>query len=462
VTGACAAPSAAWYFRPDGWVMACCASWHPLGRVTGPERQSLREIWDGHATRVLRDALDEHDYTVGCWECGLAAGHDRREQSLAATFDRWSPTDSPAHPALMDFALSNRCNLECVMCNGGLSSAIRARREGRPPLPPAYDDRFFAELWEFLPHLRRAQFKGGEPFLSLEHRRVWDRLLETGHRPEISVTTNGTLWNESVERYLRELRMEVVVSVDAIDPARLEQIRVGIDPEQFWRNVDRIQAVTDETGRALTLSFCLMADNWQELGPFLAETDRRGVVPDVIWVDGPARFNLLTAGREVLEAARQGLGRAAGPHGSAARRIWEDAVARLEDAGPAVPVTVGSGARRRGLDVFRSELSAAGEPQLLELEYRDAVIRQVRVPEWAEDLAPRDWIGWGLDETMTLLATRVPGTMRSSIEPLDGGVHRAEFLFADVSPALRLRGVYVPDPVDSSTSHLLLTLVDAA
>lgn len=450
--------------------MACCGGWHPLGRVTGPDRQSLHDIWSGRAAEALRSAVSDHDYTLGCWECGHAAVAGRRDTSLAVEFDRWSTPTMAPYPSVMDFALSNRCNLECVMCNGGLSSTIRARRERRPPLPQAYDDRFFEGLWEFLPHVRRALFKGGEPFLSPEHRRIWDRLLETGDRPEISITTNGSIWNESVERYLRDLRMEVIISVDAIDPALLSRIRVGLDPHRFWRNVDRIQAVTTNTGQPLTLSFCLMAHNWRELGSFLAETDRRGVAADVIWVDGPDRFNLLTSPPTELAATLQDLeADAARREGlsAPARRLWDDTLARLRAAVAAsspgvVRVAAPTGSRYPQLDAYRSELRGSSPAGLLELEYRDAVIRAVKIPEWAVPLEPQEWIGIGLDETMTVLATRGPGVMRSSIETLAGGVHRAQLVFEGHASPFRLVALYIPQTDDLSTSHMLLSLVDAA
>jgi MoaA/NifB/PqqE/SkfB family radical SAM enzyme len=68
-------------------------------------------------------------------------------------------------PKVMEFELSNECNLECVMCNGSFSSSIRKNREKLPPIISPYNDDFVNELDAFIPHLTDAKFLGGEPFM---------------------------------------------------------------------------------------------------------------------------------------------------------------------------------------------------------------------------------------------------------------------------------------------------------
>lgn len=471
VAAACAAPWSALYFRPDGHVATCCGSWHLLGRVTGPDRRSLRELWDGAELAQLRAAMEAHDYGLGCWECGRQAGAGDRAGSLAADFDRYAAGLPARYPQLLDLALSNRCNLQCVMCNGGLSSSIRRHREGREPLPSAYDDRFFAELDEFLPHARRLQFKGGEPFLARENRRIWDRLIELGGRREVCVTTNGTIWNRNVERYVDELAMEVILSVDAMDPGVLSAVRVGTDPDALWANVDRFRAATERNGTHLTLAMCLMSDTWQELGAFLAEVDRRDLRADVIWVDGPARFNLLTQPPEMLADAARAL-EAESPRRAGLRAdlraLWEDAVERVAAAAarpaPAATAVSIDGRRdwRAEVATWRAELRrGAVIPDLVELEYEHDVIRRVDVPDWAAFLDPDAWVGTGLDETMAVVAAAAGTTVRSEVESLTSGVHRARLTLGTGPAARVLDACLVPGPAGSGESRLLIALAAA-
>ncbi|MFM7069899.1 MAG: radical SAM protein, partial [Actinomycetes bacterium] len=287
---ACYAPHSALYFQPDGIVRACCVTVFVAGSVVGDHRPSLEEIWRGALLDSQRRALEEGDYGLGCQECEVVAAAGGRDAAVAHHFDRFAEGVPHEYPKLLDFALSSRCNLQCVMCNGELSSTIRTQREGLPPLPEVYDDRFFDELDAFLPHAERLQFKGGEPFLARENRRVWDSLIDQGLRPEISVTTNGTVFNDQVEHYVRELRMHPNVSVDGVTAETLESIRVGVRSDQLWHNIDRFQTLGEETGTGMTLSFCLLSTNWREVVPFLHEADRRRVNCNVIFVHQPERF----------------------------------------------------------------------------------------------------------------------------------------------------------------------------
>jgi wyosine [tRNA(Phe)-imidazoG37] synthetase (radical SAM superfamily) len=473
LVAACAAPSTSLYFRPDGYVAACCGGWHLLGRVCGDERRSIREIWEGDAAAILRDAVAVGDFGYGCWECGQHITAGRREASLAADFDRYalSSPGVPDHPSMMDFALSNRCNLQCVMCNGGLSSAIRHHREGRDPMPAAYDDRFFDELDEFLPHLVRAQFKGGEPFLARENRRIWDRFRQLGGTREVCVTTNGTIWNEHVERWVGDLAMELIVSIDAIEPATLERIRVGTDAERLWRNVDRFAAITAVTGAPLTLCMCLMADNWRELGPFLREVDRRGLHPRVIWVDGPARFNVLTMPTAELEQAVRTLSDDVGMRATLspdALAIWDDAVERLSEALDArrraeVAVHVGTAPAPTAVDLRgeqRKELSSVTPHALVELELVNDVVVDVVAPEWAAWLGPDDWVGTGLEQIMTVIAAAAGVTMRYEVESAEHGVHRAVLTFGTDGGPTTVRATLVPSPDTVGSSSLFMALLD--
>ncbi len=464
VTGACSAPSAALYLRPDGQVAACCGSWHLLGSVTGPDRRSLREIWHGARAAQLRDAVAAHDFGLGCWECGQLVRAGRRSASLAASFDRWGA--DAEYPAMIDFAMSNRCNLQCVMCNGGLSSAIRRHREHREPLPAAYDERFFDELREFLPHLRRAQFKGGEPFLAPENRRVWDDLLAIGARPEVCVTTNGTVWSKDVRRYVEDLAMDVIVSVDATEPDVLRSIRVGVDPDRLWRNVDRLAEITRRTGATLDLHMCLMSTNWAQLAPFLLEADRRELGADLIWVDGPAQFNLLTMPLADLAAAHEQL-RAAEPGLDGLRddlrSIWDGAIERIGDAvsrrqGTAVAAPVPA-TEDDPAEVRRRALTAAGRTPVVELELVDDVIRTATVPEWARWLDPQSWVGRGLEETVTVISQSAGSSVRTEVESLPGGVHRARFTFDPGAEEVLLDGWYLPGR-EAGRSHLILVHVE--
>jgi MoaA/NifB/PqqE/SkfB family radical SAM enzyme len=349
------------------------------------------------------------DLRLGCDECAHHIDDGRRGDSIAPHYDHIVPELGDRQgPRLIDFALSSTCNLQCVMCNGELSSAIRVQREGRARRPSAYDDRFFDELRAFLPTLRTAVFKGGEPFLARETRRVWDDLLELAPGCSVSVTTNGTVMSPDVERYVRDLRMHVVVSIDGASPEANEAIRVGTDHQQVLANIHRFVELTAEVGSSVSLSFCLMTVNWQELAPLLDLAEGLGVSVDVIWVNQPHRFDLLELPEKELDEVRRGLAAQDRPGRFARCSATFRAVLDRIDArllGPvAVPVSVGLRRQVGGtIDSLAAELRAWSGVDPVVVRCDADVIAHVEGSAWATWMNTGAWIGRSRHEILGML-----------------------------------------------------------
>ncbi|MFN8050289.1 MAG: radical SAM protein [Acidimicrobiales bacterium] len=284
---ACAAPSAAMYLDQRGDVRACCwNSLHPMGNV---ENDTLHDIWFGGRADELRAALAADDYSLGCHACAQMAARGNDALVFARSFDHLPVTTPLGYPSEISFAMSNTCNLQCVMCRGEWSSSIRAQREHLPPLPEVYHDRFFDELREFLPHLTSAKFLGGEPFLQRETYRIWDLMTELGLRIPCSVTTNATQWSPRVERALDAHPVSITVSLDGMSAATYESIRVGASHEAVMANVARFHEAARRHDTFFSLTWCLMPDNWHEFGDYLLLADRLDCVAGVNTVPEPRR-----------------------------------------------------------------------------------------------------------------------------------------------------------------------------
>lgn len=468
---ACHAPYASLYFQPDGTIRTCCTSPVPLGVVRPDMERPIRSALDGPTVARQKQALDRGDFSVGCRECGVPASHGLRHVSLAASFDRYGSSTPPAYPRVMDFALSSHCNLQCVMCNGDLSSSIRSGREQRPPLPHSYGESFFAELAEFLPHLERAHFKGGEPFLSRDTQRVWDLMLDLGVDCEVVVTTNATTWSPRVERYVRDLKMHVVASVDGMTSATLESIRVGVHHEQMWTNIDHLQRVTEETGRGLTISWCLVPQNVQELGDFFVETTRRGCYANVVIVNQPPAYDLTYLPPDDLRRIVQDLNtdrRGRGPDLSGdARRTWRDTVKQLlahveqpMQIRPTHLTSVDADAAHLHQAEGHAELEAWASAPPIVVRDRAGYIVQVDVPPWAEWLRPREWAGRQLSDALGLVAEAVGLEPAVDLRHTSNGVIEATITFRLDNESGRvhtLRTLTFPSrgPHEQFTTHLI-------
>lgn len=277
----CNAPSSSLYLDQRGDVRACCQNaGFPLGNIT---QNSLREIWDGEKSRRLRSAVDAGDLSLGCNFCRWQTEEGSADAVFARTFDHLGHggTD-PQWPQQLELSLSNACNLQCVMCNGEWSSSIRSHREKLPPLPVVYDDHFFNDLAEFLPHLKVVKFLGGEPFLGSESLRVMEMLAELGTNIPVHITTNGTQWSPRIQRILDRLRVYAVVSIDGATKETYESIRVGSSFETVVENIDNFIDYSRTKGTSFSLSHCLMPANWREFTDFLLFAEERGCT---VWVN---------------------------------------------------------------------------------------------------------------------------------------------------------------------------------
>src|SRR5690606_6216470 len=105
----------------------------------------------------------ENNFNHRCSVCKTNVENGNHVSVLSKLYDY--NYEVQEYPAVMEFELSNKCNLECVMCKGELSSTIRKQRDKLPPLNTPYDSTFVEQLKEFIPHLKEAKFLGGEPFL---------------------------------------------------------------------------------------------------------------------------------------------------------------------------------------------------------------------------------------------------------------------------------------------------------
>jgi MoaA/NifB/PqqE/SkfB family radical SAM enzyme len=305
---ACYAPHVSMYFDTLGNVLACCQNVkYPVGNVT---RERLLDVWRGPRARKLRRALEKNAFGAGCQFCEWQISVGNYANAFTRNFDRFPVADAdPDWPQMMEFSVSNTCNLECIMCYGVLSSSIRARREGLPPLPKAYGDEFFEDLRAFLPHLKFAKFLGGEPFLAAESFRIWDLMEQEGVAPLCNVTTNGTQWNERVERILERFPVSICISMDGVAKETVESIRVNAKHETILQNFQRFLDYTRRRGTDLTLTYCLMRQNWREFGDYLLFADEHDCGVCVNLVREPAECSLYTLPLDELASIAEALER---------------------------------------------------------------------------------------------------------------------------------------------------------
>lgn len=468
----CRAPWVSMRLSPNGVVQACCVNdAYPLGSIG---RGSLQSIWWGERAENLRRAMADADFSLGCQGCGDPRAIGLRAQTLAVDYDHFDLPAAITWPQHIEFALSNTCNLQCVQCDGELSSAIRAQRERRPPLVSAYGEAFFDELSAFLPHLRAATFIGGEPFLMRETRRVWDMLLELDDPPEVWVTTNGTVWDDRVERYLHGLKMGVSLSIDGVSPDTIAGIRVGADPHAVLANRDRFLAATRSYGRDFKLNYCVMPQNWREYLPFLLEAERLGVRVYAARVQRPAEHSLFELpasqlAEVVAGLAEQGAERA---HELVLNRdVWDGTVAelaahldgrevRLEPVAEMdVPVRAPGRSKEdaeRQLRQWRDQLGSVGGRPPVHVTIRERHVTEVECPPWAEFLGLESCVGLSQHAMLPAIVERLGTAVTPVAVPGEEDVHGATWVVNLEGRAIEVHAVAVNGTGDCT--HVLVGL----
>jgi len=259
---ACRAPSTSLYLDQHGDARPCCQSHLVLGNVADT---SIVQIWQGERAQALRAAVAEGDLSLGCQHCRWAVEHSGPESAFARRFDGLEPEPDLAQPVQLEIAPSTTCNLQCTMCSGEFSSAIRSQREGLPALPVRYGADQLEQVAALLPGLTHLELFGGEPLLARESLHLLELVAERAPHVEVRVTTNGTVWNDRVARLAEQVRLSFVVSVDGASAATYEAIRVGARWPVVRARLDELAALTAHRGTNLGIAHCLLVESWWEL-----------------------------------------------------------------------------------------------------------------------------------------------------------------------------------------------------
>jgi MoaA/NifB/PqqE/SkfB family radical SAM enzyme len=284
------------FFNINGNAIACCRSHENiLGKY--PE-QSIKEIWFGKLYSKMREHMSYNDLNMGCDYCKFQLRTKRYHAIPSITPDEYASKKIGTYPKTMELELSNHCNLECIMCSGRVSSAIRKNRENLPPIVSPYDDKFVEQLKEFIPHLEIISFYGGEPFLIDIYFKIWEQIININPKVRIFVVTNGTIYNEKVEYLMKNAKFNILVSIDSLNPEKYKTIRKGAKLELVLRNLEKFNEYSE---KRLAISHTPMQNNWDDTPDIINLCNKIGARINLSYVEGPAEFALWAQMPDKLE-----------------------------------------------------------------------------------------------------------------------------------------------------------------
>lgn len=298
----CYAPYLSMDFDATGAIRLCNHSHSEVGNVRSGD--SVLGIWRGAAYERYRAEfsnyiLDEHNCPHCVRQCQAGSGH---HVFATEQFDRWANDDRhPAYPKRLIFRLNSTCNLACIMCDGMTSSRIRKERDGLPPTPSAYNDSFFAEMEQILPHVDHIEFYGGEPFLVAEHQRIFEILQKVKAKCSIYVNTNTTAINAKAKAALETLNfVEIAVSMDAVSQEVHADVRRGMNNTTFHRNFQYFLDLRARRNVNVMLNVTEHRKNWFELAEIFRFAEQHKVYLHINTCIHPHNVTLYTLPEDQL------------------------------------------------------------------------------------------------------------------------------------------------------------------
>jgi radical SAM protein with 4Fe4S-binding SPASM domain len=255
----CQAPFYSLLFIQSGDAMVCHYNrGFSLGKY--PENK-ISDLWNSRKLKQLRELSNDFNLPSSCLSCKLEIENKNYYSAGCKKYDYLAEETAGTMPTLMEFQLDNTCSLACIMCSGENSSTIREKREHAPIYPNPYNDDFIDELRPFMKTLKYANFTGGEPFAYSLNFKIWDALIEENPDVLINISTNGTILNETIKKYLKRGKFSLTISIDSIDKKIYEDIRIGATLEKTLQNFQWFYEYSSKKNRLLSVKFVVMDMN---------------------------------------------------------------------------------------------------------------------------------------------------------------------------------------------------------
>ena len=279
----CVHPFVRHYVSTEGFSELCCEADRAI------QGQTPTTDWHADHMQHARALWNQGVWPAECQRCHSIEAQGGRSLRHIIN-DRYSDlyqhyrthaTTRPAAPVAYDLRLSNRCNLQCVMCNPESSDQIDRTLSAwlgeapRSVAPESHTQHLVDHIIQHAPEVQHLQLAGGEPFVMPGVTRLLDALCRSGdaRHMDLEVTTNGTvLRTQWINEWFAQFRSCMIsVSVDAVGD-RAEYVRWGHrwptlsrrirDMHMAMRNWSNCDMNVGATVHAATVSHIPLLKQW--------------------------------------------------------------------------------------------------------------------------------------------------------------------------------------------------------
>jgi organic radical activating enzyme len=227
----------------DGWTRPCCLETSNSARIS-PIQDGILTAFNHTRLLDLRDNLKNGYSEKTRHACNRCEQLENRGQASMRTGTR--TISNIRELKVLQFKMSNRCQLACAHCGPDRSSTWRKLLDIQPRVLDAFEvtDTFLEELVEILPNLEVLKFTGGEPFLDPNHWKILEHLKNFNRKHcKLQYITNG-LVKPRYDLWEGWGSIECSVSADGFEET-FEWFRRGANWQELIQGVVELEKHSD-------------------------------------------------------------------------------------------------------------------------------------------------------------------------------------------------------------------------
>lgn len=293
----CYAPQNSLYFKFNGDVIACCVN--NIDVYGNMMKNTLEEIWQSSLREKLKEVIGNYEYNKGCEFCYKQLNSKNFNGIHANLYDNYyNRYSSFKYPTDVTFEISNKCNLECIMCDGYRSSSIRKNREKLEDRLYLYPENFLEQLLPFIPHFRVVRLQGGEPLLIPFYLELIDKIVEINQKCKIYIQTNGTILSDRIRKILELKQIEISISIDAFNRDDYEFIRKNGNFEKVIKNTLIFNEIAKSKNKKLNINYCILKNNILKIHEAIEFCEQYHINIEFLVIDNPASMSILNTDKK--------------------------------------------------------------------------------------------------------------------------------------------------------------------
>ena len=281
----CKAPFCYLGINANGTIQPCCIN----NLSIDISHKSLLDIWFGEEFERVRKSIEDLDCDY--YYCNYCKSLGMTQSCPARVYDSFFVNDNRM-PSFIKFSNSNKCNLKCAMCNEVYSSSFTNHEQSC-----LLDNNFIEQLDDLIPCLKAASFSGGEPLLIPAYRQIIKRMKIVNPEACIHLTTNGTIFNDTIGLLLDSENVFLTLSADSIVENTYQVIRRGAQLETFMAHLDHFAKLSCH----VDVNICLTSINLLDLAETISFFSNLNMAINVVIAKHPVTLSLYYVDNDQLD-----------------------------------------------------------------------------------------------------------------------------------------------------------------